>query len=335
MVSIVIPIHNVEPYIERCLYSVIRQTYSDIECVLIDDACTDRSMLLCEKIIREYDGPIQFKTIHLQTSQGPSGGRNIGTETASGEYIFYLDSDDEITDDCIEKLFYMTLLYPDVEIVHGGIWSERNAEYYNMSKYANVRNVTDNIWLRKEFLKLQGGLPTVVWNKLIKKEFIKNHNISFEPDIIHEDELWMFNVIKYLRNACFVSDITYRHYSVSGSIMTDLKVDYSNKCWSIILDRIIDGIKEPMMEEQIKKYLWLYLQKESYYKSMGYRTPLLRKMLHKARGKLKIALIAYILLGGASLKMYLHQYCATGAKAGLWEQMYYDFKSSLRNKIRK
>lgn len=70
MVSIIIPIHNVEKYIERCICSVIRQTYQDIECILVDDACEDSSMDICSNLLRMYDGPIEFKTIHLKKVKG-------------------------------------------------------------------------------------------------------------------------------------------------------------------------------------------------------------------------------------------------------------------------
>lgn len=326
MVSIIIPIHDVEQYIERCLYSVIRQTHADIECVLIDDVCTDRSMSLCEKIISAYDGPIKFKTIHSQVKQGPSGGRNIGTGAASGEYIYYLDSDDEITDDCIEKLYKMTLMYPDAEIVYGGIFSERNAEYYDMSKYAGFCNVVDNTWFRKEFLKLKGGLPTVVWNKLIRKDFLQKHNISFEPGIIHEDELWMFQVVKCLQNACFISDITYRHYSVPGSIMTDLQISFSNKCWFIILGRIIELMDAPMLDLQIRRYLFELLQRESQFEDLGVRDLLIRYFMKVTSGKMFFALSSYLVLKGPSMRMYLNHYCHTGCTEGMLRQFISDLK---------
>ena len=335
MVSIIIPIHNVEKYIERCICSVIRQTYQDIECILVDDACEDSSMDICSNLLRMYDGPIEFKTIHLKKSEGPSGGRNAGTKVAKGKYIFYLDSDDEITDDCIEKLYSKTCIYTDVEIVQGGIWAEKNIAFYDISMYKEIEYVNDNLWVRKEFLKQKSNLPIVVWNKLILKDYLQYNNISFEPNLIHEDELWMFNVMKSLKKICFVKDITYKHYSVPGSIMTGLRIDYSNKCWYIVLDRIMDEITEPMIDEQIKKYLLFFLQKESYYKTIGSRIPLLKKILHKASGQLQIALIAYIFLDGNSLRMYLNQYCLTGKKEGLLRQIYYDFRSILRNKIKK
>ena len=90
----------------------MRQSYTDIECVLVDDASVDDSMVKCQKLIDEYDGPIQFRLLHHEKNRGLSAARNTGTKAATGEYVFYLDSDDEITSDCIEKMMLLAEKHP-------------------------------------------------------------------------------------------------------------------------------------------------------------------------------------------------------------------------------
>ena len=104
-VSIIIPIYNVETYIEECLQSVMRQTYKGmIECILVDDCGTDNSMKIMEQLIEVYNGPIEFKVLHHEHNRGLSAARNTGMDAACGDYVYFLHSDDWISDDCIERL---------------------------------------------------------------------------------------------------------------------------------------------------------------------------------------------------------------------------------------
>ena len=104
MISIVIPVYNLSDYIERCIQSVISQSYKDIECIIVDDASTDDSIEKCERIIDAYRGPIRFSIIHHHQNRGLSAARNTGTASAKGDFVLYVDGDDAITNDCIEKL---------------------------------------------------------------------------------------------------------------------------------------------------------------------------------------------------------------------------------------
>ena len=138
-VSIVIPVYNVEPYIEECLQSVMRQTYLGMmECILVDDCGTDNSMGIAEQLIEAYNGPIDFKVLHHEHNRGVSAARNTGIDAACGEYIFFLDSDDWISDDCIERLTQpLEFEKYDFVVGHyerdGGDWlvSYPEGEYHN------------------------------------------------------------------------------------------------------------------------------------------------------------------------------------------------------------
>ena len=104
-ISIIIPVYNVEPYISECLQSVMRQTYQgSMESLVVDDCSTDKSIEIAEKLIAEYDGPIEFRMLHHKHNRGLSAARNTGVENANGDYVLFLDSDDHITDDCLDVL---------------------------------------------------------------------------------------------------------------------------------------------------------------------------------------------------------------------------------------
>ena len=105
LITIVIPVYNVESYISDCLQSVMRQTYKGpLECILVDDCGTDKSIEIAQNMIAEYNGPIEFKVLHHEHNRGVSAARNTGIDAAKGDYVCFLDSDDWISDDCIEKL---------------------------------------------------------------------------------------------------------------------------------------------------------------------------------------------------------------------------------------
>ena len=103
-VSIIVPVYNVEDYIERCMLSIIDQTYPNIECIIVDDCTPDNSITIIQSLLQQYNGTISFKILKHTTNKGLSESRNTGTEKATGDYIYYLDSDDELTPNCIEHL---------------------------------------------------------------------------------------------------------------------------------------------------------------------------------------------------------------------------------------
>ena len=120
-VSIIIPVYNVSPYIERCIKSVMNQTYQDIECILVNDASPDDSIDIAKLLIENYDGPIQFQILSHGHNRGLSAARNTGIDASTGDYLYFLDSDDEITPDCIKLLMDEVKKYPNVEMVQGEV----------------------------------------------------------------------------------------------------------------------------------------------------------------------------------------------------------------------
>lgn len=87
-ISVIIPVYNVADYIEHCILSVMRQSYQNLECIIVDDATDDDSILICERIIRNYKGIIDFRVIHHKHNRGLSEARNTGIKAAKGDYLF-------------------------------------------------------------------------------------------------------------------------------------------------------------------------------------------------------------------------------------------------------
>ncbi len=242
-VTIVIPVFNVAPYIEECLRSVMRQTYTgSIECLLVDDCGTDDSISIAERIIAEYDGTIQFRILHHERNRGLSAARNTGTLQATGDYLYYLDSDDEITEDCIDTLMRTVAEYPDVEMVQG------NARRLYISKESKVivRKITvpyaetpDEV--RRCYYQL-GQFYVNVWNKLLRRDFVIKNNILCKEGLLFEDNLWIFFLVKYLKRAAFVLDITYHQKKRPSSITINADNRTIGLYFSVIYREIIENL---------------------------------------------------------------------------------------------
>jgi len=218
LISIVIPVFNVEPFIVECLQSVMRQTYTGpLECIIVDDCGTDRSMAIAEQLIAEYVGPIEFHIVHHEFNRGLSAARNTGTDIAMGVYVYYLDSDDYISEDCI-ALLVEPLKERDYDIVVGD---------YEM--FGDRRDPTLLLEQRKEIIGndaifesyAERQIYVMSWNKLCKKSFLCDNGISFLEGQLHEDELWTYRVMLHVQSIAIVKKVLYWYRVRAMSIATD------------------------------------------------------------------------------------------------------------------
>lgn len=221
-VSIIAPVYNTQPYIERCFESIANQTYKNIECIFVDDCTPDSSIEILEPLIVHYAGPVVFKIVKHAVNGGLSAARNSGTHAATGNYIYYMDSDDEITYDCIELLISMATKHPNAEIIQGNTKTiptpKLSKDWSNLNNKRFPEYSANRSWIKHHCL-LEPKIPINAWNKLIKREFILKHNLFFKEGIIHEDDHWMFYVAKHLKYIAFMKEFGYLHYQVEGSIM--------------------------------------------------------------------------------------------------------------------
>lgn len=209
-VSLILPVYKVSDYIERCVKSVMNQTYKNIECILVDDASPDDSIEICERLIAEYDGSIRFKIVHHEKNRGISAARNTGTDVATGDYISYMDSDDELLPDCIEKLVRPIEKDPTIEMVVANYGFCRESSFDPQMRIVEEQDFAQRE-LACEYYYNQKGFLGTVWNRLLKREFIvQNHVYSIEG-LMFEDLLWTFYVMKYLRHLYVIPDVTYKY----------------------------------------------------------------------------------------------------------------------------
>ena len=240
-ISIIIPIYNVALYIADCLRSVIRQTYDGpLECVLVDDCGTDNSVGIAQKIIAEYEGPIDFRVVHHERNKGLSAARNTGMKDARGDCLFFLDSDDWISDDCIEKLT-QPLQQKEFDIVVG------NYETVGELPYQLELSLPEGAYREQRITHTfcNGGVYVMAVNKLYSKEFLTKNQLMFEEGKVHEDEILAFELSCLEKSFYVVKAVTYYYRIRENSIAT-------NKDRSKKLERYI-GVFQ-CIKEKVKRY---------------------------------------------------------------------------------
>lgn len=186
LISIIIPVYNMEKYLNKCLDSVLNQTYNNIEIILINDGSKDNSEKIC-KLYEKKDSRIIFIN---KENEGVSSARNLGLDIATGKYIFFVDSDDYIKENTIEKL-YNNMVSSKAELSICGFYEDINGKL--IPRTEGEIEILDKRNAIKRLL-MKSGFQGYLWNKLFIKEKIKKNNISFDKKIdLWEDVLFVFN----------------------------------------------------------------------------------------------------------------------------------------------
>lgn len=253
LVSIIIPVYQVSDYIERCLESVISQTYSNIECILVNDATKDDSIDKCEKLIAEYEGSIHFSIINHQRNRGLSAARNTGIDASTGDYLYFLDSDDYIAPNCIEIMVSIVKEDDSIEMVQGN-YLKINGDDEVLGKSENVL-ISTNDKAREYFLNKR-IINELVWNKLLKRSFIVDNALYNKEGIVHEDLLWMSHFIKFLKNAVLFKDVTYYYWIRPGSIVTGSTQKKLGDDYVEVYNEILDNLTIGKEREELMGYLY-------------------------------------------------------------------------------
>lgn len=233
-VSIIIPIYNVEPYVEDCVRSVISQNYEgQLECVLVDDCGTDGSMEIVQEIVSDYQGNIEFKILHHEYNRGLSAARNTGMDAAEGDYVFFLDSDDWISNDCI-SLLAEKAQEGVVDIVVGNYQSEGirpcDLELSMKEGLYHEKGITHTF--------CDNGVYVMAWNKLFKKEFLMTNKLRFEEGKLHEDEILAFDLSCVDKSFYVIKAITYYYRIREASITMNSNVNRKLESYIGILNSV-------------------------------------------------------------------------------------------------
>ena len=262
LVSIIVPVYNVAMYIERCWESIKQQTYKNIEVLFIDDCGLDESVSILEKLIAGHKD-FYCKIIHHEQNRGLSAARNTGISNATGDYVYFLDSDDELTEDCIEKL-----VKPIAQ--NGKRYDVVSGDYRSVGGFVDcvLRTFGEIKEIDRTFFK--NLWYCMAQNKIYKKSFIINNNILFLDGIIHEDELFSFKIACLAKSMFIINDVTYNYYINPNSTMTSLKKERHYFSWAIIVREMARFAKDKKREEDYE--LFNYVEKlKTNYSEQAYR----------------------------------------------------------------
>lgn len=225
-ISVVIPVYNVEKYIERCVNSVISQSFSDFEIILIDDGSTDRSGIICDKL---ENVDFRVRTYHKENG-GVCSARNMGIENAKGDFLYFADPDDELETECL-NILYDGIFGNDMAI--GGYVI---CDSYGNKTYEVNQRITETIspneaiclMIKSRYYYTLGML----WHSLFKTSIVKENNIRFHEGIyIYEDSLFTIEYLcKCSRFITFNTISVYKYYNNrTDSIMNTTFTTYNTK----------------------------------------------------------------------------------------------------------
>ncbi len=219
LISIIVPVYDVEKYLVDCIESIINQTYTNLEIILVDDGSPDNCGEICEKYAKTDD---RIKVIH-KPNGGQADARNWGIDVATGEYVMFIDSDDLMTLDACEKLYneieskkaqMVTANYIYVS-EDGTPWSK---EVFPKSKYQNFKmSVKD---YRDSFFVMNSA----AWNKIFKLDFIKENKLKFVVGIPAEDALFTTSIFIKAKDVYYINDVVYKYRQRGNTSST------SNNC---------------------------------------------------------------------------------------------------------
>ena len=220
LVSIGIPVYNVEPYIEKCLLSVLNQTYQNIEVLVVDDCGTDNSMQIVEKIKHSHTRGESIRIVRHVHNKGIGEARNTVIAECKGQYLYFVDSDDFVESNAIELLIQQSEKYKtDVVIASHRKVRQDSLEELPTYQYSSFLLIQG----KDEFAKyvcadLRWHIAVVVWNILFSVEFLKKNQLLFNGRK-DEDALFLSDYYSEVNNAVILPDITYNYVARPDSIM--------------------------------------------------------------------------------------------------------------------
>ncbi len=245
-VSVIIPIYNASSTLSRTLDSIIFQSYSNLEIILINDGSTDDSLEIC----KEYKKRDSRIIIIDQENSGVGAARNSGIDISKGNYICFIDADDTIDENYIYELYNLI-------DNHKSDFSVSNINCLSESGIFSPYNNGNRIVCQREFIKmfLNFEIGSAVWGKLFNKRTIGE--TRFESLSINEDFIFLWEIIKKSNSISMTSQVYYNYYLNTTGSLTKSKFTKQNMSMVTHIDKVLDDVK--------KKYIDLINDAKNYY----------------------------------------------------------------------
>lgn len=210
LISVIIPVYNVEKFIERCLKSILKQDYQNIEIIAVDDGSTDNSGKVCDMIASEDN---RVKVLHISNG-GAGQARNIGIEQANGDFIMFMDSDDYLLEGCLTRMLLLAI-EKELDMVQCSY-----VKGYEESCEKKIEIGEELILTTNEAFRTR-KINICVWAKLCKKEIVKD--LRYPPKSLFDDEFFTYKMIYAAKRIGFIDEPYYYYYQSDNSIMRSQK----------------------------------------------------------------------------------------------------------------
>ena len=259
--SVIVPVYNAERFLERCVRSILDQTMTDLEVILVDDSSTDASLALCRRLETE-DGRVRVIT---KENEGAGRARNAALDLASGTYIGFVDSDDYVSSEMFERLIEKAEEH-SADLVLSGVIHEGGIMFSEDGACETVSHFdTETVFETKEDLRalqlgIVGARPedkedsrygTSIWKNLFRAELIRTHNLRFESEreMLSEDALFLLDFLAHATRAVGIPDAFYHYIRNDASISKSYKADRFEK--SLVFLAQAEARIKPTAEETV------------------------------------------------------------------------------------
>lgn len=214
LVSVIIPVYNVAPFIERCAHSLFRQTLENVEFIFVDDASPDNSMELLEKCLEQYPArKSRTKLLHHPVNKGLPAARNTGLDVATGEYIFHCDSDDYLEPDALESM-YREAKAQDADIV----WTDWYLSFQKNERYMKQPDYPSPLEALKGMLS--GSMKYNVWNKLVRRSIYTENGIRFPEGHNMGEDMTMMQLFACAQTVRYLPKAYYHYVRLNAHSFT-------------------------------------------------------------------------------------------------------------------
>lgn len=237
--SVVIPVFNAEKYLGSCLDVLLKTPgIENAEIILVDDGSADSSGIIAGSYAKSHKNI----TVISKSNEGPSEARNAGLKKASGKYVFFCDADDEVDPVLFSKvikdignssedvILWDALIFDD----EGTVFSQKRSDYFiHYALNADGGALSGQQAIKKQ-LDACMSFPATVWLGLHRREFLLDNGLYFANGILHEDELWVIQVLLLARNVRYIPEKIYRYRIHKGSITNPEKTDWTRNIESLL-----------------------------------------------------------------------------------------------------
>ena len=229
-ISVIVPVYNVEDHLSKCINSLLKQSYSDFELILVDDGSTDQSGAICEEFSRIDK---RVRVIHKANS-GVSSARNIGIDKAVGNYITFIDADDFVEEDYLREL-----LDYEFDLVICDAWYT-NPDGSTQKRILDLIDGIDMVSDKNILCWYEKGIMYSVWGRLFSLTLIRNNQIFFDENTTRgEDTIFMFNYVDKCNNIKFISEPMYYYVQYGKEGSSSKKFNFKNVVALNYLDSFI------------------------------------------------------------------------------------------------